>query len=55
MTMELLAVSKSIAHKLIAQHSVDGEMVPGNEISIRIDRTQTQDATGTRVKLALRR
>ena len=37
----------TIAEKIISQHLVAGEMVPGNEIALRIDQTLTQDATGT--------
>lgn len=37
----------TIGEKLIRAHLVDGEMVPGQEIGIRIDQTLTQDATGT--------
>ncbi len=38
---------KTIAEKIIAAHLVSGDMTPGSEISIKIDRTLTQDATGT--------
>ncbi len=37
----------SVAWKIIADHLVEGEMLPGEEIGIRIDSTLTQDATGT--------
>ena len=37
----------NLTRKLIAEHLVSGEMVPGEEIGIRIDQTLTQDATGT--------
>ena len=37
----------NIAQKLIKSHLVSGEMIPGKEISIKIDQTLTQDATGT--------
>lgn len=37
----------SMAHKVIAAHLVSGEMTPGQEISLRIDQTLTQDSTGT--------
>lgn len=37
----------TLAEKIIAAHLVEGEMVPGSEIGIRIDHTLTQDATGT--------
>lgn len=38
---------RNLAQKLIAEHLVDGPMVPGESIAIRIDQTLTQDATGT--------
>ncbi len=37
----------NIAQKIIKQHLISGEMIPGKEIAIRIDQTLTQDATGT--------
>ncbi|WP_310964937.1 aconitate hydratase [Nocardioides terrisoli] len=45
--------ARTVAHKLIADHLVSGEMVPGDEIALRIDQTLTQDATGTLVMLEL--
>ena len=36
-----------IAQKIIKNHLVEGEMIPGTEIAIKIDHTLTQDATGT--------
>ncbi len=43
----------SVAKKLIASHLVEGEMIAGREIGLRIDQTLTQDATGTLVMLEL--
>lgn len=40
-------MGKTIAQKIIAEHLVSGDMTPGSEISLRIDQTLTQDATGT--------
>ena len=37
----------TIAQKIIKSHLVSGNMVQGEEISIKIDQTLTQDATGT--------
>ena len=37
----------TIAQKIIKNHLVSGEMIPGQEIGLRIDQTLTQDATGT--------
>ena len=41
----------TVAQKLIDAHLVDGKMTPGEEISVKIDQTLTQDATGTMVML----
>ena len=43
----------NVARKLIRSHLVEGEMIPGEEIGLRIDQTLTQDATGTMVMLEL--
>jgi aconitate hydratase len=43
----------NVAVKLIRAHVVGGDMTPGTEISLRIDQTLTQDATGTLVMLEL--
>ncbi len=40
-------MGKTIAQKIIAAHLVSGEMTVGSEISLKIDQTLTQDATGT--------
>ncbi len=37
----------TIGQKLIKEHLLEGEMIPGTEIGIKIDQTLTQDATGT--------
>lgn len=41
----------TIAQKIIKSHIVDGEMVAGQDIGLKIDQTLTQDATGTMVYL----
>ena len=46
-------MGQSVAKKLIASHLVEGEMIAGREIGLRIDQTLTQDATGTLVMLEL--
>ncbi|MDA2930584.1 hypothetical protein MYX84_11665 [Acidobacteria bacterium AH-259-O06] len=43
----------NVAQKLIQSHLLEGELVPSQEIGIRIDQTLTQDATGTLVMLEL--
>ncbi len=37
----------TLTEKIISAHLVDGEMIKGSEIGIKIDQTLTQDATGT--------
>lgn len=37
----------TLTEKILKAHLVDGEMVKGKEIGIKIDQTLTQDATGT--------
>ena len=44
-------MSKNVTQKLIESHLVEGRMIPGAEISLKIDQTLTQDATGTLVML----
>src|SRR5579864_9391092 len=43
----------NVAQKLIQSHLLEGEMVPGKEIALKIDQTLCQDATGTLVMLEL--
>lgn len=42
---------KNLTTKILEGHLVDGTLVPGSEISIRIDHTLLQDATGTMAML----
>ncbi len=37
----------TLSQKILKEHLLSGEMIPGNEISFRIDQTLTQDSTGT--------
>ena len=37
----------SLTYKILRDHLVEGELISGKEIGIRIDQTLTQDATGT--------
>jgi aconitate hydratase len=46
-------MGKNVTQKLIESHLVFGQMVPGDEIGLKIDQTLTQDATGTMVMLEL--
>ena len=43
----------NVAQKLITAHLSDGSLRPGNPITLKINQTLTQDATGTLVMLAL--
>ena len=40
-------MSKNLTRKILEAHLIEGELVPGQEIAIRIDHTLMQDATGT--------
>jgi aconitate hydratase len=46
-------MSMNLAQKLIQSHLLEGKMIPGEEIALKIDQTLTQDATGTLVMLEL--
>src|ERR671923_2177056 len=37
----------SLAHTILGEHLVRGELRPGSEIALRVDQTLAQDATGT--------
>jgi aconitate hydratase len=38
---------KNLTHKILTSHLVEGDLVAGSEIGVRIDHTLLQDATGT--------
>ncbi len=40
-------MEENLVRKILRSHLVEGEMIPGQEIGIRIDQTLTQDASGT--------
>jgi len=44
-------MAKNLTTKILEAHLVEGELIPGREISIRIDQTLLQDATGTMAML----
>ena len=44
-------MARNVATKILEQHLVEGELKPGSEISISIDHTLLQDATGTMAML----
>ena len=43
----------TITYKILKDHLISGELQSGNEITVRIDQTLTQDSTGTMVYLQL--
>lgn len=45
--------AQNVTNKLIRAHLISGKMIPGEEISLKIDQTLTQDATGTLIMLEL--
>ncbi len=40
-------MKQNLTHKILEAHLVEGRLVPGEEIAIKIDHTLLQDATGT--------
>lgn len=46
-------MGKNIVEKILQEHIVEGELVKGSSVGIRIDRTLTQDSTGTMAYLQL--
>ncbi|MDD4121879.1 MAG: aconitate hydratase [Eubacteriales bacterium] len=46
-------MGKTLTCKILESHLLDGVIAPGNEITIKIDQTLTQDSTGTMVYLQL--
>src|SRR6202142_3294743 len=40
-------MKKNLTHKILEGHLMEGRLIPGNEIAIKIDHTLLQDATGT--------
>ncbi len=46
-------MAMNLTEKLIASHLVEGNMIAGQDIALKIDQTLTQDATGTMAYLAL--
>ena len=43
----------NVTQKLINDHLIEGELIPGKEIGLKIDQALLQDATGTLVQLEL--
>jgi aconitate hydratase len=43
----------TLTHQILAEHLVDGRLIPGEEIQLRVDQALLQDATGTMACLEL--
>ena len=46
-------MARNIVEKILAEHILSGKAKAGSEVTIRIDQTLTQDATGTMTYLQL--
>jgi len=46
-------MGKTLAYKILENHLVEGKLLPGEAITIKMDQTLTQDSTGTMVYLQL--
>jgi aconitate hydratase len=46
-----MSMARNLTQKILADHLVEGRLVPGEEIGLRIDHTLLQDATGTMAML----
>src|SRR5512143_1868694 len=51
MRKESYRMGRNLATKILEAHLVEGELVPGTEIALKIDHTLLQDATGTMAML----
>ena len=49
-----LRMGSTLAYKILGNHLIEGELVAGTEITIKMDQTLTQDSTGTMVYLQLK-
>lgn len=46
-------MGNTLAYKILNNHLIEGTLIPGSEITIKMDQTLTQDSTGTMVYLQL--
>lgn len=46
-------MKKSLAYKIIEQNLIEGQMIPGQEVLLKVNQTLTQDTTGTMAYLQL--
>jgi len=44
-------MAQNLTHKILKSHLIEGQLIPGEEIGIKIDQTLLQDATGTMAML----
>lgn len=44
---------KTLTHKILEKNLIKGELIPGQEIKVKVNQTLTQDSTGTMVYLQL--
>ncbi|MBI2218464.1 MAG: aconitate hydratase [Candidatus Rokubacteria bacterium] len=43
----------TLTHQILSEHLIDGQLVPGEEVQLRVDQALLQDATGTMACLQL--
>lgn len=46
-------MNKSLTHKILEKNLIDGKLISGEEIKVKVNQTLTQDSTGTMVYLQL--
>jgi aconitate hydratase len=46
-------MASTLTHRILAEHLVEGRLVPGEEVQLRVDQALLQDATGTMACLEL--
>jgi aconitate hydratase len=46
-------MSKTLTYKILEQNLIKGNLIPGEEITVKVNQTLTQDSTGTMVYLQL--
>ena len=45
-TLKEYFMGKNVFEKIMAEHIISGEMIAGQEISVKVDQTLTQDSLG---------
>jgi aconitate hydratase len=46
-------MGKSLTYKILEKNLIEGELISGQEIKVKVNQTLTQDSTGTMVYLQL--